>query len=261
VVGGHGIVAAVSDPSSTFGTRASTGSEPSLDGRQPPVHLRQAIVALLAVFVAEVALLGGYLLLVKSTVLRPPGPAQTAALLGAATVLAAAVLYWLLVRRGGLTVQQLGFVRPTWRLLHLLWQAPLAILASAAVGALVLWLTSGSTVRRGQDAAFADFASAGPAVVLAALVVGVVATPLWEEALFRGAFYLGFARLAGPVGAVVGSAAVFAGFHLVPALWAFLFPLGLCLGWLRCFHRNLWASVAVHALNNLLAMAAVLLPR
>ena len=226
-----------------------------------PVRLRQAFVALLGIVVAEVVVIGGYLLLVKVGVLPLPGAAALAGLLGAATVVAIAVGYEVLIRRGRLSLAQLGFVRPTWRLLHLLWQTPVAILVSAALGALVLQLTTGSTVRSGKDADFAEFSAASPGVLVAVLLVGVVVTPLWEEALFRGAFYRGFHRLLGPVGAVVGSAAVFAGFHLLPALWAFLFPLGLFLGWLRWFHRSLWASVVVHGCNNLLAMSAVFLTR
>lgn len=224
-----------------------------------PVRLRQALVALLGIFVAELVVIGGYLLLVKVGVLPLPGAAALAGLLGAATVVAVAVGYEVLIRRCGLSMAQLGFVRPTRRLLHLLWQTPVAILASAALGALVLQLTTGSTVRSGKEGDFAEFSAASPAVIAAVLLIGVVVTPLWEEALFRGAFYLGFQRVLGPVGAVVGSAAVFAGFHVLPALWAFVFPLGLFLGWLRWFHRSLWASVAVHGCNNLLAMSAIFL--
>lgn len=236
----------------------STTSEVVFDDRRSPVRLRQAFLALLVTLVAEVVLVGGALLLVKAGGLASLGPDWTVALLAAATVLAAAASYHVLVRRGGLTLAQLGFFRPTRRQLHLLWQAPLAVLASAATGALVLRLATGSSVRAGRETELADFGAASSGLFLAVLVVGV-ATPLWEEALFRGAFYLGFLRRAGPVAAVVGSAAVFAASHVVPVLWAFVFPLGLCLGWLRWFHRNLWASAAVHGLNNLLAISAVFL--
>ena len=38
----------------------------------------------------------------------------------------------------------------------------------------------------------------------------------------------------------------------------YVFVLGLSLGLIRWFHRNLWASVAVHAANNALSLAVVL---
>jgi hypothetical protein len=47
-----------------------------------PVRLRRAFVALLGIFVAEVVVLGGYLLLVKVEVLPLPGAAALAGLLG-----------------------------------------------------------------------------------------------------------------------------------------------------------------------------------
>jgi uncharacterized protein len=230
-----------------------------LDDRQRPVGLRRVFLALLFVFAAEVGVIGGYFLLVKLAGFARPGITSIIVLLWAVTIIIGAVMYVVLIRGGRLSLQRLGFVRPTWRLLHVLWQAPLAILASAAIGAGVLRLTTGSATRPTQDDGFlAGLGPAGPAEVVAALVLVVVVTPLWEEALFRGAFYLGFFRLMGPVGAVVGSAALFAAFHIAPLLWAFLFPLALCLGWIRWFHQNLWASTAVHALNNLLTTSALL---
>lgn len=111
------------------------------------------------------------------------------------TLAAIAALYLHLVRPTRLTPAQLGFAKPRWRLLHLLWQIPVVIVASGATSALV----------------------------------------------------------------VLGSAAVFAAVHVAPLVLAYVFVLGLGLGWLRWFHRNLWASVVAHAVNNTLSLTVVLL--
>lgn len=202
----------------------------------------------------------GYLGTVKLARLPAPSLSAIVLLLTAATGAAVGVIV-LLVRRFGWSWRQLGFHRPRRRLLHVLWQAPSAMIVSGATAAGVLTLTTGSRQRSSATDGLEGLVSTSPAVLCLAVLLVVVVTPLWEEALFRGLLFAGFYGRLGLVGAVVGSGAVFAAFHVLPVLWAYLLPLGLCLGWIRWFHRNVWASVLVHAFNNALAMAALLAAR
>lgn len=181
--------------------------------------------------------------------------------LAVVTLAAVAAVYVHLVRANRLTAAQLGFARPRWRLLHLLWQVPAMIIAGAAVSALVLSRLLGRTAEdaAGSQGVFADLPSLSPGLVALALVVGAVVTPLWEEVLFRGALLPGLALRFNPSVAVVLSAAVFAAVHVSPLVLAYVFVLGLGLGWIRWFHRNLWASVLAHAANNGLVLTGALL--
>ena len=179
--------------------------------------------------------------------------------LGLITVAAVAAVYLHLVRANGLTAAQLGFTRPRWRLLHLLWQVPVMIMAAGALQALVITAFTDRTPEeagRSQDL-FADLPSLPGGLVALVFVIAAVVTPLWEETLFRGALLPGLAgRFTAPV-AVLLSAAVFAAVHVSPLV--LVFALGLGLGWLRWFHRTLWAPVIAHAVNNGLVLTGALL--
>lgn len=177
------------------------------------------------------------------------------------TAAAMLALYFHLFRRNKLTLADLGFHRPRPRMLHLLWQAPAAIIVCACAQGLFLWLlatllptTAGVT----SDDSLAEItALPAPQALTAILVVGVL-TPLWEEILFRGALLDGLSGRFGPGIAVVLSAVLFAAVHLVLPGFAYLFTLGVALALLRRFHDNLWAPVILHAANNALAVLVVL---
>lgn len=84
----------------------------------------------------------------------------------------------------------------------------------------------------------------------------VVAAPVTEEMFFRGFLFTGFQQSkAGPVGATVLTAAVWAVIHLqydwVGILTIFL--VGLLFGWVRVRTNSLFLCVGLHALMNLLA--------
>jgi len=225
-----------------------------------PVTLGQAFMALALVLLAEVVVIVGCLGTVKVARLPAPSLSGIVLLLTVATGAAAGVLV-LLARRLGLSWRRLGFDRPGRRILHVLWQAPVAVLASGATASAVLVLTTGSPRGSSATDSLEGLTSTSPVVLCLGLLLVVVVVPILEETLFRGFLFAGFFRRLGPVGAVVGSGAIFAAFHVLPILWAYLLPLGLCLGWIRWFHRNVWASVMLHAFNNALTMWALLAAR
>lgn len=228
----------------------------------PDVTLAQASWALLCV-VGYVAVAAGVVVglhAVRLLDLRTvAGGVVAAALITAAALLG---VFFHLLRRNRLSLSRLGFRRPGWRFLHLLWQTPLVVICAMAAEALTLRSLTGSPNRAGQSSdLLSDLSSVSAPVVVLAFVVVAMATPLWEEALFRGALFSGFRRRLGTPLAILLSAAVFACCHIAPPVLPFVFVLGLGLGWIRWFHRNLWASVLVHCLNNSLSLTIALLVR
>jgi membrane protease YdiL (CAAX protease family) len=167
-------------------------------------------------------------------------------------------LYVHLMRRRRLSWSDLGFARPRWRLLHLFWQVPLGVGCALAVQALVLTLVFGSEARERTPGGIPDELLSGSApLALVALLALALVAPLWEEVLFRGAFFAGFLRRFGPYPAVLLSALVFAAVHGSPLVMPYVLVLGLFLGWLRWFHRSLWASLVLHMTNNALVAVVV----
>ncbi len=150
----------------------------------------------------------------------------------------------------------LGFVRPSRRLLHLLWQIPIGMIALLIVQGLALWLFGHN--RNGSSAINDLGAKASLASAIAVFIAVAVLTPIWEEAVFRGVIHRGFRRRLGPWIAALPSALIFATVHGVPILLPYLVMMGLFLAYLCEFHRSLWGSTLFHIAINSIASAAIL---
>jgi len=89
-------------------------------------------------------------------------------------------------------------------------------------------------------------------LILNLLLAGVLA-PLVEETLFRGIIFGSLQAYFGKWTAAVISAAIFSGLHL--QLYGFFprFILGMALVYLYDKYKSLYPSVALHALNNIVA--------
>lgn len=226
------------------------------------ITLKQAAWALMFVVLYIAVLAGAVLAVGLSGLVDFTAEAVILLILCGATASAGLALYIHLIRKNGLGFRSLGFRSFRPRMLHLLWQIPSAILASACLqglflGALTL-LGIDSTSGSSSNETLARIAALpAPFVVLLFLVVAVL-TPLWEEVLFRGACLSGLSQHFKPFVAVVLSAALFTALHFVPLTFAYLFGLGIALGLLRRFHQNLWAPVLLHAVNNGLVVLIVL---
>jgi hypothetical protein len=89
------------------------------------------------------------------------------------------------------------------------------------------------------------------------LLAGSVAAPVTEEFFFRGLLYRYLRARSGVwVGALVSSA-LFALFHVVPALMPALFVFGLVQVWLVQRYDSLYPAILLHALNNGVLLVAV----
>lgn len=103
-------------------------------------------------------------------------------------------------------------------------------------------------VQAGYQAA----ATGGPLALIAALLLGAVATPIGEELAFRGVLANALERYGAWV-AVVGSAIVFAFAHGINPILPVAFIEGLIAALLFHKTRSVWPGVLVHLVNNSLA--------
>ncbi|WP_434741758.1 lysostaphin resistance A-like protein [Micromonospora sp. SH-82] len=84
-----------------------------------------------------------------------------------------------------------------------------------------------------------------------AFFFGAVASPVYEEVLYRGVFFRGLAARLPAVTAILVSAGFFAVMHLprtfntISAFFA-----GLLFAWLLHRYRNLWVPILAHAVSN-----------
>ncbi|MEU5551116.1 CPBP family intramembrane glutamic endopeptidase [Micromonospora sp. NPDC047793] len=84
-----------------------------------------------------------------------------------------------------------------------------------------------------------------------AFAFGAVASPVYEEVLYRGVFFRGLAARMPAVAAIVLSSAFFAVAHL-PRFFNTISALvaGLIFAWLLHRYRNLWVPILAHAVSN-----------
>lgn len=172
-----------------------------------------------------------------------------------------ATLIAVALRQQDADFSDIGFRRPTLRLLHLVWQIPVILILLISVQGIMFVLTgidpasyTDSPAGTSSTSLMADMA---PLTIAAAVVAVCVLVPLWEEMLFRGVIFGFLLGRAGVFTAVVASALVFALAHIAPMLFAYLFTLGIALGLLRVFHRNLWGPLLLHAgINTLVTVVS-----
>jgi membrane protease YdiL (CAAX protease family) len=97
-----------------------------------------------------------------------------------------------------------------------------------------------------------------PEIGLGAFVV-VVAAPLGEEVFFRGFLFNSLRGRLGFMRAAAISALVFAIFHVDPKLVVVMFFVGMALAWLYERRGTLVASIAAHAMFNVIGYTLLLL--
>ncbi|GAB2497333.1 hypothetical protein GCM10027031_00510 [Corynebacterium atrinae] len=151
----------------------------------------------------------------------------------------------------------LGISRPTWRLAHLAWQIPSALVVLIAIQATMFAILGGEDPIPGRGASD-DITGLPPVFAVLGFIGIAVLTPLWEELLFRGVLLSSMRGRWGTGIAIAASSVLFAIVHGIPILLPYVLALGLVLGGLRVFHDNLWAPLAMHVTINSIASAAIL---
>jgi len=130
----------------------------------------------------------------------------------------------------------------------------LFVVATVATESILIWLDLPSD----NDFTSTVYANAQPNWML--WLALVVAVPLFEEMFFRGFLLTGFASsFLGPIGAVLVTTGLWAALHTQYGVTgiAVMFCFGLLLGAARMRTGSLMVPLGLHALENLLATAAV----
>lgn len=223
-------------------------------------HLKTSQILLTAgIIITLTALIfGGYLLLALG--LRITGETVSSTLPYAILLFSVLVPVALLIlrRKFGLGWGDLGVVRPSKRLVHLFWQIPAAFVVVVTVQVLFVTLVLGGQNPTGSSSVD-DMSGIPFASQLALFISMAVLTPFWEELFFRGFLWNWLSRSLSPVVVVVLTALVFAVCHGVPVLLPYMVTVGLCLGYLRWFHRSIWGSLAFHMVLNTMISGVALL--
>lgn len=246
-------------PAPTPATPATPTTAPA-----PSPGLRHFFAALGLIVAVLGAIVVALLVALRVLGWQPDRGLLAAGLLATLTLLAAGLLWMVVKRSRTLTAASLGFSRPSWRLLHLLWQIPVVMLGAVAVSGLaaVLFFAGAGTSDVESTVGNLQDMGGGVLALLALLLLGAVITPLWEEVLFRGILFQALAkRLPWFAAALIGGA-VFAAVHLAPMAIPYVFVIGVAACMLFRFHGNLWAPIILHIVNNsvvILLAASVLL--
>lgn len=90
------------------------------------------------------------------------------------------------------------------------------------------------------------------------ILLGVIAAPLTEEPLFRGAILGTMRKHLGARESLIISSVAFAICHFSIISLVTHVPMGLYFGWLSLRTRSLWPGILAHALHN--ALALLILP-
>lgn len=99
------------------------------------------------------------------------------------------------------------------------------------------------------------FGGGGAGFVLAVVTV-VILGPVAEEMAFRGVILRAAGDRWGKRAAILGTAALFATYHVTAWTVPPLFILGIALGWLAWERRSIVSAIALHAMYNGLVVAA-----
>jgi membrane protease YdiL (CAAX protease family) len=162
----------------------------------------------------------------------------------------------LMVKKRAYSWKDLGFRKPQRNLWNLVWQLPLVLIGLIVVQAIVSALlnTESSSQTGGVD----DLAKNVPlyAALLICLSTAIL-TPIWEEIVFRGIIHNYLTSKMKVVYTALLSSAIFAGIHVAPILFPYLFMMGLAWTWLYHRYNTLWAPILGHTFINTLATVTV----
>jgi len=162
---------------------------------------------------------------------------------------------WIVLRRRG-TWRDIGFRRtsPWWALLIL--GIFVVQLLGVALANLAVQQITGPFVNP-QIAALTDehgFSWLNFGVVF---TVGAVIAPIVEELTFRGLLYQWLRKHTGVLLPVLVSGALFSAVHFIPQLFLGLFLVGVILALAFEWSQSLWVPIALHMLQNSLAIIAI----
>lgn len=232
------------------GVRAAAPGEPFF---QPAASWRWPIA--LAGLIAGAA---PQALLTIASVAGNPSPTTTHSVStsGAIAVALGALLFygwetlaaWLFsLRNAGRSLVLWGFRRPTRAYF---WVVPLGLVAVYGFS-----IVHDLIVHPRQQAIVSEFPHSSLGATMFVLVA-VIMAPLFEEIIFRGFLFRGFANSWGWLWGAIFSAAIFGAAHAQLDVFLPLASLGFVLAWAYRRTGSLWTCITMHAIFNLVAVAA-----
>ncbi len=161
-------------------------------------------------------------------------------------------------RQGPFSLAALGLCRPrvSWAI-ALVWSG-LSLGFSIALGAAYVWVVRSLGIELLiPPAPTRDMFFGGLAVIWSFEALAGV-TPITEELFFRGFVMAGLVNRWGTVGAAVGSALIFALFHVHPAVLVPIFGTGLMLAASYRATGSLWSPIITHCCQNAIVLVGVI---
>jgi membrane protease YdiL (CAAX protease family) len=241
----------------------TAGSERST---RPTPHVRWTLFDMLAVVAGGFAI--AVLLLMVVSFVNWRGVGLDAALLEERTLLlsmsAGALVYGLfflmtyvlIIRRRQVSWRDLGFRSPPALALSLL--VPIFVgqcVLISIVNTVVLQLIG--QFQNPQVAALTAPGGFAWSNFVAVFAVAAIIAPIVEEILFRGLLYQWLRAHTSVAVAVIVSAAIFSAVHVIPLLFPALFVVGVILALVFEWTRSLWTTIALHFLQNSLAVIGI----
>ena len=204
------------------------------------IRLKDALIGIVAIIAMDVLLVVTVFVMMKSGLAAGGlGTIMPAALALSVVVPTAALVYYL--KRRGIS---LGFVPLGRRGWHLLWQAPLVILAAgtacAIVGPLLGLSPSEST----------SAADGRGVMVVVSLACYLLLAPLAEEIVFRRLLMGYLDRSVPAFASVILSSLIFGLAHIATPVMVYATFIGMGCALVTRFHNSLRAGFVLHLVNN-----------
>lgn len=204
------------------------------------IRLKDALIGIVAISAMDVLLVVTVFVMMKSGLAAGGlGTIMPAALALSVVVPTAALVYYL--KHRGISLGFLHLGRRGW---HLLWQAPLVILAAGAAAAIVGPLL-------GLSPSESTSAADGRGVmVVVSLACYLLLAPLAEEIVFRRLLMGYLDRRVPAFASVILSSLIFGVVHIAPPVIVYATFLGMGCALVTRFHNSLRAGFLVHLVNN-----------
>jgi membrane protease YdiL (CAAX protease family) len=209
------------------------------------------VLGILAIFFVGFFLLGSWLGL---TELAPgetlqPTLEQSLALAGLETIALVLAVYFLGMRRRGISWVSIGLRDISWRWIGIV--TVITVIAIPLTGLLtILVLLALDLPLENPQLDFLIPEGFSWLSAVGMLLLGGVTAPFGEELIFRGVLYPLLRNRWGLWPGVLSSSLIFAVVHGDIAVGVSAFVLGIILALVFEYSRSLWSSVLVHVLNN-----------
>ena len=204
------------------------------------IRLKDALIGIVAIIAMDVLLVVTVFVMMKSGLAAGGlGTIMPAALALSVVVPTAALVYYL--KHRGISLGFLPLGRRGW---HLMWQAPLVILAAGTAAAIVGPLL-------GLSPSESTSAADGRGVmIVVSLACYLLLAPLAEEIVFRRLLMGYLDRRVPAFASVILSSLIFGIVHIAPPVMVYATFLGMGCALVTRFHNSLRAGFIVHLVNN-----------